>query len=194
MAVDRWDLQMELIKAIEDMLTKEVQKIDSNLYAQYEPIGPYETVTTASIHINPMQPTNNSGGTVSQPQQQPNWNVLNGIPYSPLLQSSPAPNPIKLSTTAPEFYGTRAFFLVLDQVPEHIQKTFGFGEKDGALKHYTDCPVIRMGETINLGRNIEFAVIIYQASDWHADQAYQLVQQLKDLYPDLKVLSLAVNG
>ena len=204
MAAESFDYRQIIIGIMEDMLTKELQKIDSNLYARYEPVAPDEKSVAMSVLPDPSlpQPINSSSQpqpTNAQQYNRLNWTLPNSsAPMNILYQptSAPAnPNPIKLSTTAPEFVGTRAFFLVMDDpIPDHIQKTFGFGEKDGALKHYTDCPVIRMGETINLGRHIEFAVIIYQASDWHSEQAYQLLQQLRDLYPDLKVLSLPVGG
>src|SRR5258708_398281 len=108
---------------------------------------------------------------------------------------APPTNTVHMSTaaSAPVFEGTVVYFLVLDGIPQHIQDTFGFDD-NGQAPTNQYAKVIRMGDEVTLSNNLEFAVIIYNASDWHANEALELKNQLNRMFPQVKILSLPVKG
>ncbi len=79
-------------------------------------------------------------------------------------------------------------FLLLDVVPDYVEKTFHI--KDGMVNTYI--PIVPMGAPIP--DNLKAAIIIYNASDYHAEKAAQLMDQLEDLNPGIMVVGIPVSG
>jgi len=87
-----------------------------------------------------------------------------------------------------------AWFLVLDVIPEHIQQTFDLSEEGKLRNSLFDqaIKVVRLGEEIP--KKLTSAVIIYNASAWHATKATELYTQLREMDPGIKIMSIPVKG
>lgn len=83
------------------------------------------------------------------------------------------------------------FILMLDTVPDYIQKTFGIDE-DGRFPSGSAMQVIREGE--DLPADMEFAVILYNDDEYHASQVFHLARQVMAVSPGAKVMWLPVRG
>ncbi len=84
------------------------------------------------------------------------------------------------------------YFLILDSVPDYIQKTFNLtpeGYFRGAMPQGV-VAMLREGDTIPDG--LDFAVIIYHTSTYHSIQAGELMQQLESLFPGVMVVGIPV--
>ena len=79
----------------------------------------------------------------------------------------------------PQPYQKTAMFLLVDLLPEHIQKTFGLDEHGKPTNKFVGMQTIREGESIP--KDLDFALILYHAHDWHAQKAVELVDQLKNI-------------
>lgn len=85
-----------------------------------------------------------------------------------------------------------AFFLLVDVIPDYVQKTFNL-DTEGNPRMGSWIPrTIRMGEKIPDG--LDFAVVIYNESLWHFEQARLLVDQIEAANPRVRVLPLPVWG
>lgn len=90
-------------------------------------------------------------------------------------------------------YGQKAAYFVLMNypIPEHIQKTFAL-TPDGTFKHeQEDRVMVQIGGVIP--EKLTGAVIIYSTSMWYSAKAYEVMQQLNEIYPGrLYILGIPV--
>jgi hypothetical protein len=83
-----------------------------------------------------------------------------------------------------------ALFLVMDTIPDHLQKSFGLTE-DGVLKHdMRGMIVVKMGETIP--DRLDSAIIMYNISGWHQQKADELAEQLEQLDSHIVICNFPV--
>ena len=87
--------------------------------------------------------------------------------------------------------------LLLDRpIPEHIVQTFGLvatGDDEYKSVSWNDAyRVLRNGEALDL--TIRKWLIIFNGSDWHAEQAMYLSDQLRSLIEGVEVVSIPVRG
>lgn len=83
-----------------------------------------------------------------------------------------------------------ALFLLLDTIPEHIQKTFGLTEDGKLVAAYAGQSVVRRGEDIP--DRLDGAVIVYHTSQWHMVEASELMDQITVLQPRCLIMGIAV--
>lgn len=89
-----------------------------------------------------------------------------------------------------DFPKRTAIFLMLDIIPEHIQKTFGLTEDGRLIGRAAGQFVVRGGETIP--DNLDGAVIVYHTAQWQMERASVLMDQIEVLQPRCLVMGLAV--
>ena len=82
------------------------------------------------------------------------------------------------------------FFLVVDVLPDYVQRTFGMNE-NGEFQH-GEMRVVREGEAIP--RDMAFAVILYNDSQYHMKKTFELANQIRFLNPQAKVLAFPIQA
>lgn len=87
--------------------------------------------------------------------------------------------------------GYPVFFILMDVVPDYVQKTFGMNE-NGEFRHQEELRVVREGE--NMPKEVDYAVIIFNDSQYHSKQAFELTNQIRSLNPQAKVMAIPVQG
>ena len=85
-----------------------------------------------------------------------------------------------------------AFFLLLDVVPDYVQKTFGMDERGRFEVENEWYQTVREGEEIP--RGIDLAVILINEDGFHLMQAAQLSVQIKSLVSGVRVIVLPIRG
>lgn len=83
-----------------------------------------------------------------------------------------------------------ALFLLLDTIPEHIQKTFGLTETGKLVAAVEGQFVVQPGESIP--DRLDGAVIVYHTSQWHMENARRLMEQVESLQPQCLIMGVAV--
>lgn len=86
-----------------------------------------------------------------------------------------------------------ALFLLLDVVPDYVEKTFGFRAEDKLMNSFLfGAPIVYTGDNIPEGLNQ--ALIIYNASAYHWEKYKHLEDQIKAINPGVIVVGLPVAG
>jgi len=86
------------------------------------------------------------------------------------------------------------FFLLLDVVPDYIQKTFNLTPKGRFVNDPDGLYMRTVFEGERIPDNLDFAVILYNDHAYHGGAAAQLSAQITSLNPGAKVLMLPVQG
>ena len=82
------------------------------------------------------------------------------------------------------------FFLIVDVLPDYVRKTFGMNE-NGEFQH-GGARVVREGEDIP--RDMDYAIIIYNDSQYHMKRTFELTNQIRSLNPSTKVLAFPIQA
>lgn len=86
--------------------------------------------------------------------------------------------------------GSTVFFILMDIIPDYVQKTFGMNA-DGEFRRQ-DIRVVKMGG--KLPKEMAFGVILFNDSEYHGMEAYELSIQIQAIFPSAKVLMIPVQG
>lgn len=93
-------------------------------------------------------------------------------------------------------YSPKALLFAMQEIPEHIMKTFGILQRASGNGYYTrpipglSYEIILLGDTIpdHIGRFI----IFHYRDDYSVQQAFDLVEQIETLNPEADWLSFPV--
>lgn len=87
-------------------------------------------------------------------------------------------------------------FILLDAVPEWVEKTFWL--KKDASGRYISVGFNQIYQVYKLGEEIDTRqssfIVVYNGSDYHNQQAQQVLDQLDVLVPDHKTMTIPVQG
>ena len=88
-------------------------------------------------------------------------------------------------------YGRTTAFAFVDLVNGELPGCIGevFQIKDRWLNYHI--PVLYPGDV--MPDRMEYAIIIYQNTEWHMSKAYELTVQLNNLYPGIHILGIPVG-
>lgn len=89
--------------------------------------------------------------------------------------------------------GPSALFLLMDVVPDYVEKTFGF-KSDNHLAEYGFYKMLIVREGEDIPKNLDFALILLNESVYHLRLAEGLQRQILDINPQATVVGVMVQG